>query len=114
MLTVHHLGISQSERIPWLCEELGLPYELVRHDRDPTRMAPPALKALHPLGLAPILVDDDLVLGESPGIIEYISRRYAGGRLIRGPDHADFAAYLYWFHFANGTLQPRITMDLKG
>jgi len=112
MLTVHHLGSSQSERIVWLCEELELPYALVRYERDPvTRLAPPEYKALHPFGTAPVITDGDLVLGESAAIVEYILRRYAGGRLILGPDHADFANFLYWFHFANGSLIPSLMMD---
>jgi len=107
MLTIHHLGRSQSERIIWLCEELGLPYELKRYDRDPvTILAPPELRALHPLGAAPVITEGDLVLAESGAIVEYIIAKHGGRRLALGPDHADFAQYLYWFHFANGNLQP--------
>jgi glutathione S-transferase len=85
MLTVHHLGISQSERIVWLCEELGIPYELKRYDRDPvTRLGPPEYKALHPLGTAPIITDGDLVLPESGAIMEYIIGKYGDGRLAVG------------------------------
>jgi glutathione S-transferase len=109
MLTVHHLGKSQSERIVWLCEELGLAYDLKRYARDPvTMLAPPELKALHPLGAAPLITDGDLVLAESGAIIEYIIARHGGGRLALGPEHPDFAQYLYWFHFANGNLQPNL------
>jgi glutathione S-transferase len=107
MLTVHHLGKSQSERIVWLCEELGIPYELKIYDRDPvTRLAPPEYKALHPLGAAPVITDGDLVLAESAAIIDYIVARYGKGRLVLAPDHPNFAQFVYWFHFANGTLQP--------
>ena len=107
MLTVHHLGKSQSERIVWLCEELGIPYELKIYDRDPvTRLAPPKYKALHPLGAAPVITDGVLVLAESGAIIDYIVARYGKGRLVLGPDHPNFAQFVYWFHFANGTLQP--------
>ena len=107
MLTVHHLGHSQSERIVWLCEELGLPYELQRHARDPvTILAPPELQALHPLGAAPVIVEDGLVLAESAAIVEYILARHGNGRLVVGPQAPGFAEYLYWFHFANGNLQP--------
>ena len=107
MLTVHHLGVSQSERIVWLCEELGLPYELKIYDRDAvTRLAPPEYKALHPLGAAPVIEDGDVLLAESGAIVEYIVARYGKGRLVLAPDHPDFAQFLYWFHFANGTLQP--------
>lgn len=107
MLTIHHLGHSQSERIVWLCEELGVPYALTRHERDPvTILSPPALRELHPLGAAPVIEDEGLLLAESAAITEYIIRKYGGGRLRLEPDHADFAAYLYWFHFSNGNLQP--------
>jgi len=107
MLTVHHLGKSQSERIVWLCEELGLPYELKLYDRDPvTRLAPPEYKALHPMGAAPVIDDGGVVLAESGAIIEYLVAKYGNGRLVLAPDHPDFAHFVYWFHFANGTLQP--------
>ncbi len=107
MLTVHHLGKSQSERIVWLCEELVLPYELKVYDRDKvTRLAPPEYKALHPLGAAPVIADGPVVLAESGAIVEYISAKYGKGRLVPAADHPDFAEFLYWFHFANGTLQP--------
>lgn len=107
MLTVHHLGKSQSERIVWLCEELDLPYELKIYDRDPvTRLAPPEYKALHPMGAAPVIDDGGVVLAESGAIIEYIVARYGNGRLVLAPDHPDFPQFVYWFHFANGTLQP--------
>ena len=106
MLTVHHLGRSQSERIVWLCEELGLEYELKRYDRNPTtRLAPPELKALHPLGTAPVISDGELVLAESGAIIEYIIARHGGGRLALPAVHPDYVQYLYWFHFANSNLQ---------
>jgi glutathione S-transferase len=107
MITVHHLGVSQSERVVWLCEELGIPYELQRYDRDPiTRLAPPDYKALHPMGLAPVITDGDLVLAESGAILEYVIARYGKGRLAVAPDRSNFADYLFWFHFANGTLMP--------
>ena len=106
MLTVHHLGKSQSERIVWLCEELEIPYELKRYARDPvTMLAPPDYKALHPIGAAPVITDGDLVLAESGAIVEYIIAKYGNGRLALNPAIADFAQFLYWFHFANGTLQ---------
>ena len=106
MLTVHHLGKGQSERVVWLCEELGLAYELVRYERDPvTILAPPELKALHPLGAAPLLVDGGVRLAESGAIVEYILAKYGEGRLTVAPGEPEFADYLHWFHFANGTLQ---------
>ncbi|WP_375313832.1 glutathione S-transferase [Bradyrhizobium sp. A5] len=106
MLTVHHLGKSQSERIVWLCEELGIPYELKRYTRDPvTMLAPAEYKALHPIGAAPVITDADLLLAESGAIVDYIMAKYGNGRLVLGPDQPGFAQFLYWFHFANGTLQ---------
>ena len=106
MLVVHHLGRSQSERIVWLCEELGIDYELKRYERDPiTRLAPPEYKALHPIGTAPVISDGNLVLGESGAIIEYILAKHGGGRLVRREGHPEVANYLYWFHYANGSFQ---------
>jgi glutathione S-transferase len=106
MLTVHHLGKSQSERIVWLCEELEIPYELKRYTRDPvTILAPAEYKALHPIGAAPVITDGDLLLAESGAIVDYIMAKYGNGRLVLGPNEPDFAQFLYWFHFANGTLQ---------
>lgn len=103
-LVVHHLGVSQSERIVWLCEELGLAYDLRIHERDPvTRLAPEAYKALHPMGMAPVISDGGRVIGESGAIVDYIVGRYGEGRLTLTPDHPDFADYLYWLHFANGS-----------
>ena len=113
MLVVHHLGISQSDRIVWLCEELGLEYELIRYERDPvTRLAPASYRALHPSGTAPVITDGDLVLAESGAIVEYIARRYGGGRLFVSPDQANFADFLYWFHFANGSMMPAAIIPL--
>ena len=95
MLTIHHLGKSQSERIVWLCEELGVPYVLKHHVRDAvTMLSPPELRALHPLGAAPVIEDGDLVLAESGAIVEYIVAKHGGGRLVLGPDHPDFAQWL--------------------
>ena len=113
MLVVHHLGISQSDRIVWLCEELGLEYELIRYERDPvTRLAPASYRALHPSGTAPVITDGDLVLAESGAIVEYIARRHGGGRLFVSPDQANFADFLYWFHFANGSMMPAAIIPL--
>jgi glutathione S-transferase len=107
MLTVHHLGISQSERIVWLCEELALPYQLVRYERDKvTRLAPPEYKALHPFGTAPVIVDGAVVLAESAAIIEYVIARHGKGRLAVLPDAKNYPEYLFWFHFANGSMMP--------
>ena len=109
MLTVHHLGRSQSERIVWLCEELEIPYTLQCYTRDSvTMLAPPDYKALHAIGTAPVITDGELVLAESGAIVEYIIAKYGHGRLALPPDHPDFAQYLHWFHFANGTLQAQM------
>ena len=79
MLKIHHLGHSQSERIVWLCEELGLSYDLQHHARDAvTRLSPPALKALHPLGAAPVIEDGELLMAESAAIVEYIVVKHGG------------------------------------
>lgn len=113
MLTVHHLGISQSERIVWLCEELGIDYALKRYDRRAdNRLAPDAYKALHPMGIAPVITDGDLVLGESGAICDYICARYGDGRLTPKPDHPDFADHLFWFHWSNGTFMATLMMQL--
>ena len=113
MLTVHHLNISQSDRIVWLCEELETPYELKTYARDPaTRMAPEEYRALHPFGTAPVITDGDLVLAESGAIIEYICATKAGGRLTVGPDAPNYADYLFWLHFANGSLMPALMVDV--
>ena len=104
MLTVHHLGLSQSERVVWLCEELEIPYALKRYDRRAdNRLAPDDYKALHPMGIAPVITDGDVVLGESGAILEYINTRHGGGRLAPKPDDPDFADHLFWFHWSNAT-----------
>ena len=112
MLVIHHLGASQSERIAWLCEELDLSYELVRYERDPaTRLAPPEYKALHPFGTAPVLDDGELRLAESGAIIEYVIHTYGGSRLAVAPGAPNYAAYLYWWHFANASMMPAAMAD---
>ncbi|GAB3279288.1 glutathione S-transferase family protein [Parahaliea aestuarii] len=101
MITIHHLGVSQSDRIVWLMEELGLPYELKWYDRGEDFLAPPEYRSLHPAGTAPIITDGDLVLAESTAIVEYISRRHGGGRLSVSPDSPDYPHYLFWMQFNN-------------
>ena len=113
MLTVHHLGISQSERIVWLCEELGLDYTLKRYDRrTDNRLAPDEYKALHPMGIAPVITDGDLVLGESGAICDYICGKYGGAALSPKADDPDFADHLFWFHWSNGTFMTTLMMQL--
>ena len=113
MLVVHHLGISQSDRVVWLCEELELPYELAKYDRDAvSRLAPAAYKALHPSGTAPVITDGDVVLAESGAIVEYILAKYGHGRLIVCPDEPSYPDYLFWLHYANGSFMPAGMVDL--
>lgn len=105
MITVHHLNSSRSTRVLWLLEELQMPYELVKHQRDPkTRLAPASMKAIHPLGKAPIIVDGDLTLCESGAVMEYILDQDAQQRLRPARDSAEYYRYLEWLHFAEGSL----------
>jgi glutathione S-transferase len=107
VLTIHHLAQSQSERIIWLCEELELPYTLVRYERNRIdRLAPPKYRALHPMGIAPVVEIDGRVLAESGAIVEYIVHRHGSGRLQPRVEDESFADWLFWFHFANGTIMP--------
>jgi len=113
MLTVHHLGISQSERIVWLCEELELDYQLERYERRAdNRLAPDDYKALHPMGIAPVITDGNLVLGESGAICDYLCARYGKGRLVPAANSPDFADHLFWFHWSNGTFMTTLMMQL--
>jgi glutathione S-transferase len=105
MITIHHLGVSQSDRIVWLMEELDLPYRLKWHKRTEAGLAPNEFLALHPAAMAPVIEDDDgTVLTESAVIAEYICHRYAGGKLTVGPEESNYADYLYWMHFNNNIL----------
>ena len=101
MITIHHLGISQSDRVVWLMEELGLPYELKWYDRGADFLAPPEYRALHPVGTSPIIVDGDLVMAESTAIVEYLSRRYGEGRLSVPQESPEYPHYLFWMQFNN-------------
>ncbi|MEM6584022.1 MAG: glutathione S-transferase family protein [Pseudomonadota bacterium] len=117
MITIHHLGVSQSDRIVWLMEELGLPYDLKWYDRGEDFLAPQEYLDLYPAGTAPVITDGDLVLGESTAIVEYISQRYGEGKLSVPVDDPDYPHYLYWMQF-NNTLQSavfvRLAMSLAG
>jgi glutathione S-transferase len=104
MITIHHLGISQSDRVVWLMEELGLPYELKWHQRMANRLAPPEFLALHPTAAAPVIQDGDRTLTESAVILEYICHRYAAGRFTVRPEQPHYYDYLYWMHFNNNIL----------
>jgi glutathione S-transferase len=113
MLTVHHLENSRSQRILWLLEELGLEYEIVRYERDATTsLAPPALKAVHPLGKSPVVTDGDRVLAETGAIVEYVLDRYGEGRLIPPAGTSERLRYTYWMHMAEGTAMPLLVMTL--
>jgi len=101
VITIHHLGVSQSDRIVWLMEELELPYELVWYDRQESGLMPPAYEALHPAATAPVIQDGDLVLAESTAIVQYVVERHAGGRLGVAPESPDYPHYLYWLQFNN-------------
>jgi len=101
MITIHHLGVSQSDRVVWLMEELNLPYELKWYDRGADFLAPPEYRALHPAGTAPIIVDGDLVMAESTAIVEYISQRHGGGCLSVPVSDPNYPHYLFWMQFNN-------------
>ena len=104
MITVHHLNDSRSQRILWLLEELELPYEIAFYARDAvTRLAPPELKAVHPLGKSPVITDGAATIIESGAIIDYILRRHGGGRLVPAADSASYDAYVQWLHYAEGS-----------
>jgi glutathione S-transferase len=113
MITVHHLNNSRSQRVLWLLEELGLEYEIKPYQRDPqTMLAPPELRAVHPLGKSPVVSDGDLTLAESGAIIEYLSDRYGAGRLAPAFGAPERVRYLYWLHFAEGSAQPPLLLKL--
>lgn len=112
MIVVHHLGISQSDRIVWLCEELEIPYQLKRYERDPkTRLAPAEYRALTPFGTAPVIEDDGILLGESGAIVEYVAETYGNGRFMVRCGAPNYIDFLYWFHFANGSFMPAALID---
>lgn len=113
MIVVHHLEESRSQRVLWLLEELGLPYEVKRYDRNAqTRLAPPELKAIHPLGKSPVVVKDGQTLAESGAIVEFLAESEAGGKLAVAPDDKHRAAYLYWLHFAEGSAMLPLLLKL--
>lgn len=113
MITVHHLNHSRSHRVLWMLEELELLYELKRYGRDPkTMLAPPELKAVHPLGKSPVITDGDLTLAESAAILEYLLERYANGRLMPAQGSADYGRFRYWMHYAEGSAMPPLLLKL--
>lgn len=113
MITVHHLNNSRSQRILWLLEELGLEYEIKKYQRDPkTMLAPPELKAVHPLGKSPVITDDGTVVAESGAIVEYLVERYGNGRLVPAAGTPEKLKYTYYLHFAEGSAMSPLLMKL--
>ncbi len=104
MIKVHHLNNSRSQRILWLLEELGVPYEIVKYQRDAvTNLAPPELKKIHPLGKSPVVTDGDQVMAESGAIIELLTKKYGKGKLSTAEGTPAYDKYIEWLHFAEGS-----------
>jgi glutathione S-transferase len=113
MLTIHHLENSRSQRILWLLEELGIDYQIERYERDKkTSLAPLNLLAIHPLGKAPVITDEDLTIAESGAIIEYLVNKYDDGRLLPAAGTPERMDYTYWMHYAEGTFMPLMIVSL--
>jgi glutathione S-transferase len=112
VITIYHLSTSRSERIVWLMEELGLPYRLEVFPREPSGAAPQPMKALHAIGKAPVIRDGDTVLAESGAIVEYIVQRHGAGRLAIRPEAPEYERYIYWMHFAEGSLMSLMLIAL--
>ena len=113
MLKVHHLNNSRSQRILWLLEELGAPYEIVKYQRmQPVPFAPPELKAVHPLGKSPVITDDGKTIAESGAIVEYLLDRYGNGRMRPKPGSDDYWKYVEWMHFAEGSAMTPLLLAL--
>ena len=113
MITVHHLNNSRSQRILWLLEELGLDYDVKRYQRDAkTMLAPPELLRIHPLGKSPVIADGDLILAESGAIVEYLVSRYGNGSLVPAAGTPEKLRYIYWMHYAEGSMMPPLLMKL--
>ena len=112
-LKIHHLNNSRSQRILWLLEELGVPYEIVHHQRDAvTNLAPPELCAVHPLGKSPMIEDDGKIVTESAAIVEYLCERHGGDRFVPARGTDDHIRYLEWLHFAEGSAMTPILLNL--
>ncbi|KNZ31860.1 MAG: glutathione S-transferase [Methylibium sp. NZG] len=113
MITVHHLDNSRSQRVLWLLEELGVPYDIKHYRRDAqTMQAPPALREVHPLGKSPVITDGDLAVAESGAIVEYLVERHGGGKLLPAAGTPQRLRYTYWLHFAEGTAMSPLLMKL--
>jgi glutathione S-transferase len=113
MVVVHHLNNSRSQRVLWLLEELGVPYEVKRYERDAkTMLAPPSLIAIHPLGKSPVIVDGEVTMAESGAIIEYLVSKYGDGRLIPAASTPQRLRYTYWLHYAEGSAMSPLLLKL--
>jgi glutathione S-transferase len=113
MIVVHHLNNSRAQRVLWLLEELGVPYELKHYQRDPkTMLAPPSLKAIHPLGKSPVITDGENTVAESAAILEYLLDRYGNGRLRPAADSAAYLPYRFFMHYAEGSFMPLMLLAL--
>ena len=113
MIVVHHLNNSRSQRVLWLLEELGVPFEIKHYQRDAkTKLAPPELLAVHPLGKSPVITDGNNTIAESGAITEYLVETYGDGKLIPGAGSAERLRYTYWLHFAEGSGMPPLVMKL--
>jgi glutathione S-transferase len=113
MIVVHHLNNSRSQRVLWLLEELGLPYEVKRYERNAqTMLAPPELLAIHPLGKSPVITDGDKTIAETGAIVEYVIETYGQGRLIPAAGTAERLRYTYWLHYAEGSAMTPLLLKL--
>jgi len=113
MVTLHHLNDSRSQRILWLLEELGTPYEIKPYQRDAkTRLAPPELTAIHPLGKSPVISDGDLKIAESGAIVDYLIRKYGNGKMMPQAGTRDYEAYNEWLHYAEGSAMLPLMLHL--
>ena len=113
MIVVHHLNNSRSQRVLWLLEELGLEYEIVRYQRDQkTMLAPPELKAIHPLGKSPVITDGEIVVAESGAIVEYLVGTYGNGRLVPPAGTEERRRWTYFLHYAEGSAMAPLLMKL--
>jgi len=113
VIILHHLNNSRSQRVLWLMEELNLPYRIERYQRDAkTNLAPPELRAVHPLGKSPVIQDGELLLAESGAIVEYLVDRYGGGRLVPQRGTPEHVRYLHWMHFSEGTMMLHLVARL--
>ena len=113
MITVHHLNNSRSQRVLWLLEELGVPYEIKKYQRDAkTMLAPPELTQVHPLGKSPVITDNGITVAESGAIIEYLLDTYGAGRFVPKAGSEEMRRFRYWLHFAEGSAMPPLLLKL--